>query len=241
MLLIPNPRSLEELLLLDPKDFKDIVLPPEIILQWLELCGAAWCHSGNPEDPHAVLTSGLCSDGFFNCLLAFENVNLLEIFADQLAIRIKLALPDQKIDWIIGSPMAGITFSYMVARSLSVKNCFFTEKDPNNSDEMIWNRTVIPEGKLVMNIEELITTRKTLSAVRRAVDKSNPYPVHWLPAVGVFVHRPPVPNPDYKTVWIIPVIEKTVIAVPKDECHLCMKGSTRLPAKTHWEELIKRK
>lgn len=237
----PNPRNMEDLLALNPEDFKNILIPEEALFRWLQLCEAAWQHSGNPKDPHAELTSGFCSIGFYNCLEAFKLVNLLEIFADQTAMRIRKRIDNQKIDWVIGSPMAGITFAYMVARALGVPRCLFVEKDKTNPDKMIWNRTIIQPDETAFNVEELITTSKTLFAVREAVNEGNPFPVNWLPFVGVFVHRPPEIKTEYGGIEVIPVIEKVVWAGPKEKCDLCRQGSERYKPKSHWKELTRTK
>lgn len=235
-----KPKTLEELLVLDPRKFRGIIMDEEEILRWFELCDAAWYHSGNPKDPHAELTSGCCSNGFFDCLRVLKYVNLSDILAYQLARQIRDIIGDQQIDWVIGSPMAGITFAHDVARALGAPINMFVEKDPNNSGEMLWNREVIPEGASVLQIEELTTTAKTLDAVQKAVDQGNPYPVNWIPYIGILVHRPPSFVTCYGGREVISLIEKKVWAVLQDECPLCAAGSERLKPKTHWGELTRK-
>ena len=232
-----KPETLEELLALDPEEFRNITVFQAEILRWFELCDAAWYHSGNPKDPHAELTSGLCSNGFFDCLRVLKYINLSDILAHQLAREIRVAIGNQQIDWVIGSPMAGITFAHDVARALGAPINMFVEKDPNNPGEMLWNRTVIPEGANVLQVEELTTTAKTLDAVQRAVDQGNPYPVNWIPRIGILVHRPPSSVDYYGEREVISLIEKEVWAVPRDKCLLCEAGSKRVRPKTHWKEL----
>ncbi len=225
---------------LDPLYFKDRDVPVEEILHWFKLCGAAWMHSGDSKDPHAELTSGKCSNGFFNCLGLLKYVTVSEILANQLARKIRNTIGDQKIDWVVASPMAGITFGHDVARALDADIFMFTEKDPHNKGVMLWNRVVIPEGATVFQVEELITTSKTLNAVQKAVDKGNPTPVKWLPYIGSFVHRPPqLPIKWYGNRQLITLVEQEVWAVDPADCPLCQRGSPRYKPKTHWEELTK--
>jgi orotate phosphoribosyltransferase len=160
------------------------------LIDVMKKCDAIWIHNGDPERAHAKLTSGKCSNGFFNCLKALKYVNLNEMFAYHLATKIRKEIGDMRVDWVIGSPMAGITFSYAVARHLGAGIQMFTEKDPKVEGGMLWKREVIPEGDSVLQIEELITTSKTLNAVRDAIERDNPYPVNWIPVIGVLVHRP---------------------------------------------------
>lgn len=223
---------------LDPRFYKNVDVPIQEILMWFDECDAYWIHNGDPAMPHAELTSGKCSNGFFDCLRVLKYINLSEILADQLARRIRNLIGNQQVDWVIGSPMAGITFGHDVARALGAKFFMFTEKDPSQKDKMLWNRMAIPVEETVLQIEELTTTSKTLNAVQDAINKGNPDPVNWLPYVGVMVHRPPkLPIVQYGDRTVIPLIEKKVWAVDPNECPLCKKGSIRYRPKTHWREL----
>ena len=204
------------------------------------MCDAAWYHSGNSKDPHAELTSGYCSNGFFDCLRVLKYTNLSDILANQLARKIRSVIKDKRVDWVIGSPMAGITFAHDVARALGAPINMFVEKDPSNPGEMLWNRTVIPEGANVLQIEELTTTAKTLNGVQRAVDQGNPHPVNWILYIGILVHRPPSLVDYYGEREAISLVEKEVWAVPQDECPLCKAESRRYKPKINWEKLTKK-
>lgn len=230
-----SPKTLAELLALNPIFYRTVELPQEELLGWFGLCDAAWVHDDDPAKPHAELTSGKCSNGFFDCLRVLKYVNLSDILAQMLAYQIRKAIGDAKVDWVIGSPMAGITFSHDVARALGAKIAMFVEKDPANPGKMIWNRMVIPADETALQIEELTTTSKTLNAVKEAVDTGNPNPVNWLPFVGILVHRPPkLPLTHYGDRRVVALIEKEVWAVDQPECKLCEKGSVRYRPKQNW-------
>lgn len=209
----------------------------EFIIEVMAKCDAIWIHDGDPKSPHAELTSGKCSNGFFNCLKALKYINLNEIFAYHLAQKIREEIGEERVDWVLGSPMAGITFGYAVARHLGAPIFMFAEKDPSDKNRMLWQREIIPAGDNVLQIEELITTAKTLNAVQAAVEEGNPYPVNWLPVIGVFVHRPAkLPVTHYGNRKVVALFEKEIWA--KDPpCELCLAGSSRYRPKTHWPEL----
>lgn len=231
--------TLGELLLLRASDFKGEIIPVNEILEWFSLLDAYWSHSGDPKDPHAELTSGWCSNGFFDCLRVLKYLNLSDILADQLGKKIRNVIGSQKVDWVIGSPMAGITFAHDVARAINAPINMCVEKDPADpkGKRMMWKRMAIPEKDHVLQIEELTTTAKTLNEVERAIRDGNPNPVNFLPYVGILVHRPPkLPVDNYDNRFTIALIEKEVWAVPP-ECPLCKQGSNRLRPKTHWKEL----
>jgi hypothetical protein len=229
--------DLQSLLKLKPEDHKNIDIPAERVLKWFDICDAYWMHDGRPSSPHAQLTSGMCSNGFFDCLRVLKYVVLSEILANQLARKIRSVIGDRKVDWVIASPMAGITFGHDVARALNATTFMFTEKDLQKGN-MVWKRMFIPEGETVLQVEELTTTSKTLDDVKKAVDFSNPNPVNWLPYVGILIHRPPkLPTNRYGDRKVIALVEKEVWAVDPSECPLCKAGSKRFRPKSNWKEL----
>lgn len=220
-------------------------LTEEKILHLFDCCDAFWLHDGDVKNPHAELTSGMCSNGYFNCPEVLKYPAFNEILARQM-VRLLQEMKIGKVDWVIGSPYAAITFSYEVAKLLKARHAF-TEKDCTDPKKkrMLWSRINISAQAKVLQIEELITTSGTFKEVRRAIIEGNSEPVNFLPIVGVLVHRPPkLPIEDYEIngerVKIIPLIEKEIWAVNPSDCPLCKAGSTRLRPKTHWEELTRK-
>lgn len=222
---------------LKPSDFQNTLIKEVEILKMFESLGASWVHSGDPKDPHAELTSGKCSNGFFDCGRVLKYFNLSEILAHQLARKIKKYLHNKKVDVVIGSPMAGITFAHDVGRALGARIYHFTEKDLTDSKKMIFKREKIGKGMLVLQIEELVTTSHTTIEVQEAINSAHDYPILWLPVIGMLVHRPPHMVEAYGGRKVIALVEKEVWAVDPSECPLCKQGSTRYRPKTHWAEL----
>jgi len=229
----------------DPGNFEHRILSEAGILKCFDACDAAWMHDGNPESPHAELTSGKCSNGFFDCMRVLCHSNLNEILARQLVRKLKAENLIDKVDWVIGSPYAAITFSYEVAKALGAVHGF-AEKDPiviptdPKRKKMLWQRMGIPKDAAILQIEELITTSGTFKEVRLAVEKGNPEPVNFLPVIGTLVHRPPKLPADYGDIKVISLIEKTIWAVEPKDCPLCKQGSKPLRPKTHWAELTEK-
>jgi orotate phosphoribosyltransferase len=222
----------------------------EEVLHWFNLLDAGWIHNGDPKMPHAELTSGLCSNGFFDCLRVLRYVNLSRILAEMLVSRLQEAAREEarkttapffdvqgRTKWVLGSPMAAITFAHDVAIALGAPINMFLEKDPELKGRLLWNRMQIPEGESVLQIEELITTAHTTNEVMRAVIVGNSHDVTWAPFVGALVHRPPKVMYYYGGRRVVSVIEKQVWAVKPDECPLCAKGSPRLRPKQNWAKL----
>ncbi len=224
--------------IVDPRYYDDKILNAEDILRWFELCDAAWVYdANNPQAPHAELHSGKCSNGFFDCMRVLCNPKLCEILARQLVRKLKEA-GIEKVDWVIGSPYAAITFSHEVAKGFNAVHAF-TEKDPSDrkGKKMIWRRMQIPKDAVVLQAEELITTSDTFREIRRAVEQGNYEPVNWLSTVGTLIHRPPKLPADYGDISVIALVHKEIWAVEPEDCPLCAKGSKPLRPKTHWKEL----
>lgn len=207
------------------------------IISHLKRMDAAWLYDGDPSKPHAELTSGLHSNGFFDCLRAFSRPGLCAFLADFLAQELK-AQDLGRVDWVVGSAYAAITFSYEVAKSLGAVHGF-VEKDPADpkGKRMVWQRMTIPEGSRVLQAEELITTAGTFLEVRRAIQEGNAEPVDFLPVVGALVHRPPKLPVDYGLFKVFALLEIEIQAFKPEECPWCKSGSKALRPKTHWKEL----
>jgi orotate phosphoribosyltransferase len=238
----------EHLCWISPSEYEDRILTLEEILHWFDLCDAAWVHDGDPKKPHAELTSGMCSNGYFDCARVLCYPNLCEILARQLIQRmIKKDLTPP--DYVIGSAYAAITFSYEVAKILRYFYGFsalhgFVEKDPTDpkGKRMLWQRMKIPAGSSILQVEELITTSGTMTEVQRAVKEGQGEDkVNFLPIVGALVHRPPKLPADYGDRRVIALIEKEIWAVDPKDCPLCKVGSPRYRPKTHWLALTGKK
>ena len=241
----------KDLLRINPKDYEDRKLTPEEILHWFDLLEASWIHSGDPKDPHAELTTGLCTNGFFECMKVLCCPNLCEILAKQLVQKI-IENGISKPDWVIGSPYAAITISYEVAKKLGATHGF-TVKDPADSEEerMLWRRLTIPADSSILQVEELITTQETMENVRWAVEEGNSEPVNFLPLVATIVHRPPQLPFTYThrkriggglTVKmdarrVIALVEKEIWVADPEDCPLCQAGSPRYRPKANWKKL----
>jgi len=211
----------------------------EEVLGWFEIMRAGWVHNGDPKKPHAKLHSGKCSDGFFLCKRVLAHGNLREILAACIKDRLRKAGLD-KIDGVFGSPYSSILLAGDVGRLMGVPT-YVPEKDPLDpaGKRMLFKADdPIPEGAVLLQIEELVTTFDSGEAAKQAIIIGNPYPVKFAQFVGVLVHRPPKivrELPDGRT--IVPFIERQVNAWEPGKCPRCKEGSKSLPPKTNWAEL----
>jgi orotate phosphoribosyltransferase len=195
-------------------------------------------NDGNPSSPHAELTSGLCSDGYINCRVVLSDPQNSQWLAVQL-VKASVARNVKYPDWVVGSPYAGITFSYEVARLMGAKHGF-PQKDPKDDKKMVWVGPTIPEGATVLQCEELITTLGTAVKVREAITTGNPPVVHFIRHVLTIVHRPEIIS-DWDEATIIALIRREVKTWQPQECPLCKAGSPRVRPSKNWAELTSKK
>lgn len=214
----------------------------QTIIQIFENHEAIWIHDHDVTKPHAQLTTGLHSDGYFNCRKVLRDPYFCEMLARQLFRIIQERAINYVIDWVVGSPYSAITFSYELAKLFHAKHGF-TEKDPSDSNgkKMIWKEDPILSWEKVLQIEELITTSNTFFEVRRAIQSVSTEPVNFVPFVGCIVHRPSKLPVSYDGVEVVSLIEKKIWTAKPEDCLLCKAGSKPLRPKGNWIQLTQKK
>ena len=198
--------------------------------QVFEENGAIWIHDGNANRPHALLTSGLHSDGFVNCTFITQQPVLLQKIvsaSDGLAPH----LPQEKIDWVIGSAFGAITLAHSVALQISSR-AGFTEKD---GEAMKLSRFEVEPSASILVVEDTISTGgstlKTMDGIMNAgIPKEN-----ILPYIVCLVNRSG--RKDLAGKEIRALLTLQIHSWQAVECPLCKLGSTAVRPKSHWREL----
>jgi orotate phosphoribosyltransferase len=218
-------------------------LTPEEFTYIFKAHETLWLHSGNPEHPHAELTSGKCSNGFVNVLKALKHTNLCLIFADQLIRTLVAHDPNfleksRRPHWVIGSDHASANLSFAVAAQLNAQHDFTEKKKVDGEEQQIWNRFQIARDARILQVEELVTTLKTLRSVRQGVREGNEEPITFLPYTITVVHR------SAETVFegdpILYLVHYDIETWDSpDVCPLCKAGSERIRPKgaANWARL----
>ncbi len=211
-----------------------MALGPEAFDHIFKECDALWQHSGDPKDPHAELTSGMCSDGFVDVLRVLRYTTLCEIMAAQIADKVidlsYLGFPMP--DWVIGSDHAGAVLAFEVARQLGVMSDF-TEKGEGKSQ--VWKRFQIEKGAKVLQVEELMTTSLTASEVRKGLVRGNLTPIEFVPYMFTLVNRST--QTTFENAPLHSVRQLTINTWDPSECPLCAAGSERVKPKANWAKL----
>lgn len=127
--------------------------------------GALWIHDGNPQRPHALLTSGKHSNGFFNSELVMEDSILLdEACFDLLKLLEGEGVTLNDVDRVVGPAMGAITLAHDISRHIGrARDRFclraYTEKATDGDEKlMVFKKTAIREGERILAAEDVLTT-----------------------------------------------------------------------------------
>lgn len=209
--------------------------------QWenqFTLLGALWNHDGNPENPHALLTSGMHSAGFFNTSKVIKEPCVTQCACQELSRRIieELARSDPRErlpETVVGSAFGAITIAHECAKFLSARMAF-TEKIDG---KMRLGRFLVMSGERVLVVDDVITTGGT---TQETIDELKRLNAYVLPVIGAFTNRSGKNTLSGKK--IVSLIEYPMPIWIPAECPLCKKGSKALPhPKVHWNELLRQK
>jgi hypothetical protein len=244
-----NPSNLltvtkENLQQLDSRDVANRIIRPEEVTHLLQVVDAQWQHPGGTA-PHAVLTSGLHSNGFVDTLKALSYTNLCFMFAHQLTKRLEeeesgLGL-SENWKWSVGSDHAGAVFSQNVGIWLGTRHDFTAKGEigghGNRSSIQRWDRLPIGADEIVLQIEELMTTAKTMMDVRQGIREFHDYPIKFASLAGVLVHRSDVYEVENSK--IVYLVHYDIQSWRAEECPLCQAGSEPIKEpKKNWARLI---
>lgn len=204
---------------------------------------ALWIHDGNPKRPHALLTSGKHSNGFFNSELVMEDSCLLdEACRDLVELLVLRGMHPGAVDRVVGPAMGAITLAHDISRHISlarsqVRSCLraYTEKETAGARKtMVFRRTTIHPTELVLLVEDVLTTGESVELTEIAVAAANGY---VFSLVAVLVNRSGRTQIGGKK--IVALIDRPMPMWTPDECPLCKEGSEaiRPKGKDNWARL----
>ncbi len=205
--------------------------------------GALWVHDGNPVRPHALLTSGKHSNGFFNSRLVIESEELLSMAARDLVtklLRIDSYVIDS-LDCVVGPATGATKLAMLIARDI---NSYFPpdhwrfwyspkKGETENGRIMVFQENMHPyRYDEVLLCDDVLTTGGSLKLTENAVERDSAF---VLPFVLVLVNRSGFKSVNGKR--IISLVDREMPIWKKDECPLCKNGSKAIRPKDNWELL----
>jgi orotate phosphoribosyltransferase len=188
--------------------------------------GGLWKHDGNAARPHALLTSGLHSDGFVNGSLLIQFPQLLNKIVRDWSETI--AGNGGAPDWVCGSAFGAITIAYEMASQLGSRAAFTEPVD----GALTLKRFPIKEGDRVIVVEDVVTTGGSTLRTIEALEAAG---ATVAPEIYILVDRSDGTVLAPRTIF--PATRVTVNAWSAEECPLCATGSEAVRAKANWDRL----
>ena len=190
-----------------------------IITSW----GGYWKHSGNPEEPHPLLTSGGDGGEFFDLSFVAQFPIPVAILAKQMAF--KLIGSVKESDWVVGPSYGANPFVYRLGAALGCKHAV-TEKMPDNSQS--WTRFLIRDSERVLMTEDVTTTGASVLKTKAGIIAGNAGTVEFFPLIAAFVNRSGKEEIDGHRIIALLRVDKPKQWKP-EECELCRLGSKVIP------------
>jgi orotate phosphoribosyltransferase len=188
--------------------------------------GAYWEHDGNPHRPHALLTSGNHSNGFFNSGIVVSDDDLLVEAVSDLVELIEGKSVHCRYADVIAGPQTGATkLAEFIGRR---KDRPWVSPAKTREGPMLLSPEdrLIVAGKRSLLCEDVITTggsiKRTASPIIDADGRVLPY-------VVALVNRSGLAEADGRQ--IVALIEHNLSIWTPEECPLCQQGSKAIRPK----------
>ncbi|KND49133.1 MAG: Orotate phosphoribosyltransferase [Parcubacteria bacterium C7867-003] len=202
---------------------------------------ALWIHDGNPLRPHALLTSGLHSNGFFNSRLVIPDEDLLAQAAEDLVDLLLSAGLMSHVGVVVGPQTGATKLADLIANVITRRRgwrCYSAspakgEVDSKKVMQFSDDECMMIHGRYCLLCEDVLTTGGSVSLTARAVANCNGM---VLPQVGVLVNRSGTEHVDGAK--IVALISRDMPTWQPEECPLCAQGSEAIrPKGENWARL----
>ena len=203
---------------------------------------ALWIHNGNAKRPHALLTSGKHSNGFFNSRLVIpDEVLLRDAASDLLEL---LGNSDEidgfEVDIVVGPQTGATKLAELISRQTQHYQdypCHWASPAKNEQQgqkSMVFSDGDLRRlpGRMVLLCEDVLTTCGSIDLTATAV--TNAVGI-VLPVILALVNRSGLTEVSGKK--IIALIDRPMPMWTPDECPLCRMGSEALRPKDNWPQL----
>ncbi|MBA3789121.1 hypothetical protein H0X32_01845 [Patescibacteria group bacterium] len=202
---------------------------------------ALWIHDGNPKRPHALLTSGKHSNGFFNSGLVIpDEVLLQEATSDLLEIFGQCGGEISKVQAVVGPQTGATKLAELMSKHVAARTgreCFWAS--PAKSDQAGERSMVFSDDDLdllfhrsVLLGEDVLSTGSSVDLTARAVIEARGFAQAF---VLVLVNRSGLTEVSGRK--IVALIDRPMLMWTKEECPLCPASSEAIPAKDNWARL----
>ncbi|TSC70437.1 MAG: orotate phosphoribosyltransferase [Parcubacteria group bacterium Gr01-1014_46] len=203
---------------------------------------ALWMHDGNVKRPHALLTSGLHSDGFFNSRLVIPDEELLRKAAEDLVFLLcREGLSILNVGVVVG-PQTGATRLAELISNVIMKlrgwKCNFAspaKDEMGNKKSMVFSSSdrMLVLGRYSLLCEDVLTTGGSVGLTASAIRNCGGL---VLPFIGALVNRSGKDMVGRSK--IVALISRGMPMWQPEECPLCAVGSEAIrPKGENWARL----
>ncbi len=194
---------------------------------WIEnftQMGAFWRHDGNPKRPHALLTKGGHSNGFFNGNVVVENPVCLDSVAYDITRKCDSSVV---IDRVVGPAMGAIKLAHDLGRNLKALGGFMVKKVSDDKG-VLWvpDRFHPLPAERIAPCEDTITTGGSILGMIEALERLG---AEVLPFIFAIVNRSGLTEVNGRE--IIALINCPMDNWKPDEYPLCAEGSQAIRPK----------
>ena len=202
---------------------------------------ALWIHDGNPKRPHALLTSGMHSNGFFNSRLVIpDEILLRDAASDLLELFARQGGDVSKINGVVGPQTGATKLAELLSDQISAFNrddCFWAspaKHDDGGRKTMVFDRQELDtlRGQYVLVCEDVLTTGGSVDLTTDAIDDAGSASA---PFILALVNRSGLTHIGNRA--IIALINHHMPIWTPDECLLCKQQSEALRPKENWDKL----
>jgi len=197
---------------------------------------ALWIHDGNLKRPHALLSSGKHSNGFFNSRLVIPDEALLRAAALDLLYLLFIQEGGNilKIEGVVGPQTGATKLAELISGQVPPYTngaCFWAspaKKEIDGVKSMVFSDEelrLLP-GKQILLCEDVLTTGGSVGLVDTAVTDAGGI---VLPFILVLVNRSGRKEVDGKK--IVALIDHPMPMWVAEECPLCKEGSEAIRPK----------
>lgn len=203
--------------------------------------GALWIHNGNNKSPHALLTSGKHSTGFFNSrLIIADELILRKSASDLVELLIGFGVDISEVGCVVGPQTGATKLAELTSdqiKTITNSECFWVSPakgEVRGQKAMIFNNEDIAlvTGQTILLCEDVLTTGGSVELASIAVENIGG---NVLPFVLVLVNRSGLSEVGGRK--IISLIDRHMPTWIEEECPLCKVGSKTLRPKDNWAEL----
>jgi orotate phosphoribosyltransferase len=199
---------------------------------------ALWIHDGNSKRPHAHLTSGKHSNGFFKSRLVIpDEVLLRNAASDLLELFVRQDGYVADVQGVVGPQTGATKLAELVSHQVAIRTGFKgfwaspAKHESDGQKSMVFSeedRGLLP-GQSVLLCEDVLTTGGSVDLAATAVTNEGGI---VLPFILVLVNRSGLAEASGKK--IVALIDRPMPMWTPEECPLCKDGSEAVRPKDNW-------